>query len=250
MWKLIVKKRVYSILTVLIGLICCSCNNSSDTVISPGREPIAENVRLIPLPASQRFGLVPIDVQTEDKLTNSDASSSSTDLPNDSSQLENISTAFPGGFITPSITWEAPVGWEEAPKKPMRVVTFRSKNEEQWECYVSIISSQAGGIEANLKRWANQMGKGEFSIDISKLPKISMFSQNIPLFEIEGTYTSMQGESKENYKLLGTVCTLSEMTVFVKMVGPIEQVERQKDNFIKFCESLKIEANKNAEIIQ
>ncbi|MCX8063642.1 MAG: hypothetical protein N3G21_00525 [Candidatus Hydrogenedentes bacterium] len=233
------KRLILIILLAFINIACISCNNSP-TVIPHGEEPITKNVDLFPLPTPQRFGLVPPDTANKSATQGLSPALNTLATPSSSSQSEPIQQTSPGGFIAPEITWETPPGWQEASRKPMRVVTFTSKDKEHWECYVSIISSQAGGIEANIKRWAKQMLRDDLSIDTSQSPKIVILGQDTPLIEIDGTYTTTQGQSLKDYKLLGSICPLPDMTLFVKMVGPKDEVEKQKENFINFCKSLKL----------
>jgi hypothetical protein len=60
-----------------------------------------------------------------------------------------------------------------------------------------------------------------------------------PLVEIEGAFRGMRGESIEDALMLGVVCPLAQYTVFVKMVGPVEEARAARAGFVALCESLR-----------
>ncbi len=219
----------------------CKVNNSE---LQPGKQPIiTKNTPVLALTAPQRFSLLPIEQKNLDEphskilQTTNIPDSSETSITSEKSKGNKQS----GSFVDFNLVWNIPSGWSEAPKKPMRVVTFHGGEKSKWECYISVISSQAGGIKANLSRWAKQMGsKNPDDIDISKLPNITILGQKSPLIEINGTYTDMEGIEHPNYKLIGAICPLENSTVFIKMIGPEPEVSKEKENFIELCNSLRI----------
>lgn len=144
-----------------------------------------------------------------------------------------------GGFDPKSVQWTVPAGWQAAPERQMRVVSFTGGGEGGWECYVSVLSGPAGGLEANLKRWRQQMGLAEYSADeIAALPKSKVLGQEAPMVDISGTYTDMSGTARPGYRMLAVVCPLGGQTLFVKMTGPEAAVAAEKPNFEAFCASL------------
>jgi hypothetical protein len=134
--------------------------------------------------------------------------------------------------------WKAPEGWEQAPDRPMRVVTFNAG--ENTEVYVSLLSGPGGGAVANINRWRHQMGVQEplSAEQIAELPKVNVLGAPSPLVEVAGQFTGMSGEKIADAKLLGVVCEKPDQSVFVKMTGPAATVDAQKDNFVAFVESL------------
>jgi hypothetical protein len=120
----------------------------------------------------------------------------------------------------------------------MRAVTFQTPDGA--EAYVSVLSGPAGGTEANINRWRNQMGINEpmAAADIANLPKIEVMGKQCPLIELKGQFTGMSGGPQTDAMLLGTVCELPGQTVFVKMTGPAAAVEANRDKFVAFSQSL------------
>ena len=136
-------------------------------------------------------------------------------------------------------TWTAPEGWQQAPDKPMRVVTFTTGPNQEAECYVTILGQGGGGVEANINRWRMQMGQEPLSEErIAVLPEIEVLGQPSKWAEIQGTFTTRDGEPLEDAIMLGLVCPVDEFSIFVKMTGPADVVGPQRDNFLAFCQSL------------
>ena len=141
---------------------------------------------------------------------------------------------------TAAIGWDVPEGWTTGPGKPMRVVTLLSGKNQSVECYIAELGGMGGGVAANLSRWSGQMGQAALSgEDIAGLPKILVLGQRVPLLSVDGDYRGMGGTARVDSTLLGTVVSSGGKTYFVKMVGPREEVEKQRDAFIAFCESLR-----------
>jgi len=138
--------------------------------------------------------------------------------------------------------WVVPEGWTEVAKTAMRIANFRIGDDQQTECYVTILKGTGGGTAMNINRWRGQMGAENAPLSedaIQQLPKISMLGKDVPLAEATGTYQGMMGETKTGYMLMGTICELGEESVFVKMIGPESVVRAQRDKFVAFCGSLK-----------
>lgn len=142
-----------------------------------------------------------------------------------------------GGFNPEGLTWTAPEGWQDGGERMMRVVTYEFGNSE---CYVTSLAGEAGGVNANINRWIDQMGQPALDeTALAALPKIKVLGTEAPLVEVSGDFTGMSGEEKKAYKLFGTVVPVGDQTVFVKMIGPEPEVNAQKEQFIAFCASLK-----------
>jgi hypothetical protein len=136
----------------------------------------------------------------------------------------------------------APTGWvQKGGKTAFREITFAAAEGSPTECYVTELANTGGGLEANVNRWAGQMGAEPLTADgIAALPKIKVFGNDAPVAEFRGTFTGMSGDAHPDYTMLGTVSEAGGATYFIKMVGPAAEMEAQKSNFTAFCESLKL----------
>jgi hypothetical protein len=148
------------------------------------------------------------------------------------------------------LAWVVPEGWTEAGADPtpggMRLINLRFGSGGEGECYLSAMPGSAGGLEANINRWRGQMGLPALSADeLAKLPKK-------PFLNREATYVSMDGDFKgvgatdatKGYRLVGLVQPAPEFTLFVKMTGPKELIEKNEAAFDQFIQSLSIKGVK------
>jgi hypothetical protein len=156
-----------------------------------------------------------------------------------------------GNATTPdAFTWLTPDGWTRSADRPMRVVTYTMGESGKSECYVTTLSGAAGGVTANINRWQNQMGQQPLSqSEIEALPDVEVLGKPCKLVQIGGDFTGMDGQTTQNASLLGIVCELPNQTLFVKMTGPANEVNANKEAFIAFCESLAREETSAAPVI-
>ncbi|MCC6699209.1 MAG: hypothetical protein IT365_26530 [Candidatus Hydrogenedentes bacterium] len=140
-----------------------------------------------------------------------------------------------------ALQWTAPEDWTKSPDRPMRAVTFTMGADGETECYVSVFPGDTGGLEANINRWAGQMGAATLDeAAIASLPKVSVLGEPAPLVEFSGHFTdTMNGTEIADGHLLGVVATHGGQSIFIKLVGPAAEVAAQKEKFIAFCESLR-----------
>ncbi|MCC6796478.1 MAG: hypothetical protein IT366_15265 [Candidatus Hydrogenedentes bacterium] len=139
-------------------------------------------------------------------------------------------------------TFSAPTGWvQKGGKTAFREITFAAAEGSPTECYVTELANTGGGLEANINRWAGQMGAEPLTAEgIAALPKIKVFGNDAPVAEFRGTFTGMSGDAHPDYTMLGTLSEAGGSTYFIKMVGPAAEMEAQTSNFTAFCESLKL----------
>jgi len=93
----------------------------------------------------------------------------------------------------------------------------------------------------NINRWRGQMGLEPWTEeDIAALPTTVFLTSEATLVSIDGVYSGMGSAPKEGYRLLGTLLSADQFTLFVKMIGPVDVVEKEEENFKLFCSSLRI----------
>lgn len=137
------------------------------------------------------------------------------------------------------LAFEVPAYWKRVGERPMRLVTYVLGTVGETECYISPLSGTGGGVEANLNRWLGQMGQPPLdAAAIDALPKLSVLDQEVSLLETSGTFTSMRGETKSGYAMVGVFLPMSDTSYSLKIIGPEEDVTANKAAFVAFCESL------------
>ncbi len=143
-----------------------------------------------------------------------------------------------GGTTGPVVSkWRAPEEWQKAADRPMREVTYRIG--QQTECYVSVLGGDGGGLRPNFDRWCSQMGRQPLTDEeIASLPTVSMLGTSGLMARLGGSYTGMGGEKIEDAAMLVVACFLADRAVFVKMIGPADEVDANRAEFEQFCSSM------------
>ena len=134
--------------------------------------------------------------------------------------------------------WQAPEGWEQAPERAMRLVTFLSA-DGRTECYVTVLAGDGGGIAGNIRRWCEQMGATiPMDEEIEALERIPMLGGEGVLLDVTGRYRGMGDQDVPEARLLGAVRLLGTSSIFVKLIGPTDAVAAEREAFLSFCASL------------
>ena len=139
---------------------------------------------------------------------------------------------------TGDLAFDVPAGWQRTGERPMRLVTYVLGGGDT-ECYISPLSGTGGGVEANLNRWLGQMSQEPMDAEaMAALPTITVLDQEVSVLETAGAFTSMRGDSKPGYALIGVFVPSDDTSYSIKLIGPEEEVTANKAAFIAFCESL------------
>lgn len=137
------------------------------------------------------------------------------------------------------LAYELPEDWKKEATSQFRTLNFSFGEHGEGECYVS---RAGGGLAANLNRWREQMGlEAASEEDFQALPKRHLFGMEATYAELDGNFKAVgAAESKSNYRMVGLVLSLPDVSFFVKMTGPKDLVIANEGKFSKFCESLKL----------
>ena len=150
----------------------------------------------------------------------------------DSAGITGTTEGSGGGY-----SWSAPASWSVQGPRPMRVVSFMAGPST--ECYITVLGGDGGGLVSNLDRWNRQLGgPGIDGNAVALLPTTEVLGSSVPVLEVSGTYTGMDGQSRPDHTLLGVAQIGSTESLFVKMIGPRDEVEAARSGFFSFCESL------------
>lgn len=151
----------------------------------------------------------------------------------------------PGGGDTAAgpedLAWDAPASWVSAPNpSPMRKATYKiPKVAPDTEDAELAVSSAGGGVDANIKRWEQQLGDAK-----AKTEARTIHGLKVTTVEIKGKIGAggMMGmpstAAKDNQMLLGAVVDAGERQHFFKMVGGEKTVTAAKKDFEKLVSSL------------
>ncbi|MGO8930761.1 MAG: hypothetical protein ACLQU3_28210 [Limisphaerales bacterium] len=135
--------------------------------------------------------------------------------------------------------WEVPSGWKEIPGGQFLVAKFALAGDgnAQANVNVSMSSGDGGGMLANVNRWRTQLSLGpEAEVDLSKeLQSLDLPGGKATLVDISG----QDARTGQKARLLAVVVPRSGDTWFYKLMGDAQIVEREKEAFMKFVQTVK-----------
>lgn len=151
--------------------------------------------------------------------------------------LDMSSMPVPSADNQPSVAWTVPQGWSEEPAKGLRLATFHDATNPQ-DIDVSIVplgGSLAGGLKPNLKRWLGQI---KVQVSDEQLESFMQSSTN-NIFD----FSQLQkGQDPSTKSMMVAILTLPDQTIFIKMAGSIDAINRQKDKFLELVKSVHAKA--------
>ncbi len=137
--------------------------------------------------------------------------------------------------------WTVPEGWVEAPASHMRLATFHlASDPKAMDFSIISLGGPAGGLEANLTRWAGQLGLDASPETVEKLIQASSTvktqdGMDIKVFDFTSIQTAAQGTDKS---MMAAMMTMDQSTIFIKMTGTVDIIKQNKEAFLKFCGSM------------
>jgi len=144
----------------------------------------------------------------------------------------------PLGDRSRALEYVEPDGWSEMGGHSMSLARFDITGGAA--CTVTVLGGDGGGIVPNINRWQRQFGAETMSAEeVEDLPVIPMFGALYPSIRIEGSFTPRGGETIDDAALLAAIATLDGESVYVKLTGPRDAVDKQGANFAAFCRSLR-----------
>jgi hypothetical protein len=132
--------------------------------------------------------------------------------------------------------WTQPDGWFPQPLSEMRVASFKvaGGNADSADVSVTAFPGEAGGLGSNLNRWRGQLQLPPLSDD-----ELSTAIQRIDVHNVPTYLVDFQTADKNPRpsRILGAVMQTSDRTWFVKMTGPPDLLENQRQKFLDFVRS-------------
>jgi hypothetical protein len=137
------------------------------------------------------------------------------------------------------IAFKAPEAWKkEEPSSNMRKGQYKIPDKEKTakdaELAIFYFGANAGGIKANVDRWAKQMGAEEVKTETIE------GAHKIHLLDLKGTYTGDAAAGpQENQRMLGAIVEAGDGPWFFKLVGPADTVGDWKDEYVAMLKAAK-----------
>ena len=138
----------------------------------------------------------------------------------------------------PTLVFQAPEGWEEMPStQSLLLASWTLPGEGIGN--VSWMGNRPEIKQANLQRWIDQFedrGRSE----TGALEGLS--THPVTLLEVEGTLAQTRqvggGDPRVGWALLGAVVDTPEGPVYLKVVGPSEEIQTHREAVLKALRSL------------
>ncbi|HEX7900924.1 MAG TPA: hypothetical protein VF950_24410 [Planctomycetota bacterium] len=137
------------------------------------------------------------------------------------------------------ITFKAPEAWKkEEPSSNMRKGQYRIPDKEKTakdaELAIFYFGAGAGGIKANVDRWAGQMGATDVKAEMIE------GAHKIHLIDLKGTYTGDAAAGPQaGARMLGAIVEAGDGPWFFKLVGPADTVGDWKDEYVAMLKAAK-----------
>jgi hypothetical protein len=147
-----------------------------------------------------------------------------------------------GGAQKSASEYKLPAGWSELPTSQFREANFRVGGDPNAECYLSTLSGEGGGLEANVNRWRKQMSLDALSAaDVAALPRVEWLGKQAVSVDFTGTWTGMGGSNNsEGWRLVGLLLVEPTQSRFLKMTGPSAVIEKEVAHFRELAASFRL----------
>ena len=140
------------------------------------------------------------------------------------------------------LDWQTPPGWQEQPASGMRLATFHLISDpREIDCSIVSLAGMAGGLEANLSRWMEQIGLKSSS---DRLQQLMNAQESLKIQDGQEAriydFTSLQKNAPISDKsMIAGIISSPGVTLFVKMTGSIEAVRQNRKDFLDFVKSIR-----------
>jgi hypothetical protein len=142
--------------------------------------------------------------------------------------------------------WTKPESWKEQPLSEMRLGSFKVEGPNADIADVSVIAfpGEAGGLISNINRWRGQLQLSPLSEE--QLPEVIQKTEvdSVPTDLID--FQTAENAPKPS-RILGAVLQAGDRTWFVKMTGPPQLIESQRQIFLDFVKSFRFTSPKETE---
>ena len=147
-----------------------------------------------------------------------------------------------GGVVAGPLAWQTPPAWQELPGDGIRLAAFLlEQGDRRAETTVVMLGGVAGGMEANVVRWLDQLGLQLVDEELAQFlatgePVATRDGLRLTVFDFT-RLTTAGGDS-----MLAAVGPVLDQTLFVKMSGDGDLVAAARGDFLRLVGSLGLAA--------
>ena len=132
----------------------------------------------------------------------------------------------------PQLRWQLPASWTEVPPSAMRYASFNAGTKEnKIDISVVMFPGDGGTDIENVNRWRGQIG-------LPPMSEAAVTSQIKTLKAGDATFAAID-IAGANARTLAAWVRRDARVWFLKATGPSAPVEKEKQNFVKFVESVR-----------
>jgi hypothetical protein len=147
-----------------------------------------------------------------------------------------------GAAAAAPLVWQTPVAWQELPGDGIRLAAFAvERGDQRAETTVVMLGGVAGGVEANVVRWLDQLGLRLAGEELAQF-----LAAGEPLTSRDGmhftVYDFTRFATPEGNSMLAAVGPVLDQTLFVKMSGDGALVAAARSDFLSLVASLGLAA--------
>lgn len=126
----------------------------------------------------------------------------------------------------------------------MRLATFKiNSNGKEAECTMIPLQGDAGGLEANISRWMDQLRSvgTQLPVDVTEKKMVEKAEKfinkgNLPAVIVDFTSVTPSPSDKS---FLVSIISVQGSSVFIKLMGEKSQLIENKDKFKFLCQSFR-----------
>lgn len=133
-----------------------------------------------------------------------------------------------------------PESWEEVALSDFQrgIISARLRMPDAGPESTLTLSRASGGLESNLDRWRGQFQQSR----PEKTEQISVAGHDATLIDLEGQFSPGFGkEASGTWRMMGIIVPLPERAYFIKLTGPVQEVAKIEDDFLRFARSAVVE---------
>lgn len=139
------------------------------------------------------------------------------------------------------VSWTLPPGWTVREGGGMRRATFAvSVAGVAYECSLTVLPGEAGGLDANARRWAAQIGRSPDGLGWTEWlagAAAGTTAGGAELWILD--YSRLPGAEPGAPSMLAAVVRRPVDSLFLKLVGPSAVLSEVRDGFVALARSLR-----------
>ena len=139
------------------------------------------------------------------------------------------------------LQWDLPAGWHDFPGSGMRMAVIKTSDTEGGDdCGIVALPGAAGGLNANVTRWLDQLN---ISLTPEGVEKFIAGQQRIKTrgnFELVlMDFGSLVKDGSGSSMMVG-VATPGDYSYFIKLNGKKSNLAKASKDFARLCQSLRV----------